>query len=124
MATFPSVTRQTLVLEVRGGYLLPVGRVVLVWPRAGFTYARGTGDVATFGAFPGTTGTTVAFYAVSVEALAAVRLLEHVLLMAGPSLDFGFRGAIETRMANGPLIPNRSARETDVGAACAIAAYF
>jgi hypothetical protein len=124
----PPAMMDVLVLAPRAGYLVALGHFVNIWPRVGFTYVLAhsstTYDVAgSAQAVPqGPTTSTIVLYALTLEAPVAIRLVEHVLIVAGPSLDVGLDGR-ET--VNGqPRSQSATIRETDLGVTCGLAGYF
>jgi hypothetical protein len=124
----PPSTMDVLVLAPRAGYLVALGRFVNIWPRVGFTYVLAhsstTFDAAgSAQAVPqGPTTSTIGLYALTLEAPVAIRVVEHVLIMAGPSLDLGLDGR-ET--VNGqPRSQSATIHETDLGVTCGLAGYF
>lgn len=117
----------TFLAAGRIGYLLPLGPTFSVWPRVAFTYVHAEQDVV----YPGELSPahrTMGLYALTVEALVTIRLVEHVHVLAGPTLDLGLDGAIETEGTGSgrgsPILPTREITETNLGFACGLAAAF
>jgi hypothetical protein len=109
-------TLSAVVLAPRVGYLAPLTASVALWPRVGFTYFR---------AWTSSNGSqTLGLYALTLEVPLAFRLTEHVLLLAGPTLDLGLAGTTSSSGGNQPRIPGHDVTETDVGVSCAFAATF
>lgn len=118
-------TESTLVLAARVGYLAPLSRAVSIWPRVGFTYLRTFRDAPPADFFPSSsTSERFGFYALTLEAPIVVRIVDHIVATAGPTLDLSLKGATETRIEQGPPLPNRPAREIDVGVSLGLAGYF
>jgi hypothetical protein len=123
-AALSPTTSDTLVLAPRVGYLIPLARSVSVWPRVGFTYllAHRTGPAMDFGTVA--VHETFGFYALTIEAPITIRIVDHFLLMAGPTLDLGLKGATSRQSDAGPAIPNRGTRESDLGLMCGLGGDF
>jgi hypothetical protein len=112
----PGSRYAALLLAPRVGYAVPLGGRATLCPRLGFTYewVHSTGAASeTFG-----------LYAVTAEALLAVRIFEQALVMVGPTFDRTFKGATTWSAADAPPVPNRQLDETDIGVACGVGGYF
>jgi hypothetical protein len=92
-----SGTNSTTAYEVapRVGYEIPIGPWLDVWPRAGVTYVHFS--------LP---GTTLGYFALTVEAPLAIVVSQHLVITFGPTLDLGLSGSAGSG----------SAKITDVGA--------
>jgi hypothetical protein len=74
------------VMAPRVGYLAPLGESSGLWARGGLTYYRlSAGEVTQSG------------LGVTLEAVAAVPVVSHFLLLIGPTVDWGVLGKAESR---------------------------
>jgi hypothetical protein len=123
--TVPSTsTADALVLVARVGYLAPLSRTVSLWARVGFTYLRTTRTAPSVLYSRNLAQETFGLYALTLEAPIAVRIVDHVVVTGGPTLDLGLKGVMKRSDPDAPPVPNRPAREIDVGVSLGVAGYF
>lgn len=126
---FPEVslqptTNDTLVVAPRIGFLAPLRSSISLWVRAGFTYvlAHRTRAAMEFGT--NELRETLALHALTLEAPLAIRVVDHFLLTAGPTLDLGLDGATSRQAEAEPFLPNRRVKEIDLGLMCGFGGDF
>jgi hypothetical protein len=109
----PTITGFSLAPRV--GYDVPLGRLVSLWPRVGFTFLHLSSS--------GTNGDRTTLYAATIEAPLVIAVVPHFFVSITPSLDIGIGGSSSIDGGTGGTT-STGTKETDFGIECGLGGFF